>query len=85
MTAIRTVVLLGIAVLGTGCGSSSLQRDSTARSVGCTPNEVKITSKDSGAFDNIQSWYASCRGKQYRCVFVPGDKGGCYPATRSSG
>ncbi len=80
----RYVTLFLVAMIS-GCGSSSWQRDSTARSVGCTPNEVKITSKDSGTFDNIQSWYASCRGKQYRCVFVPGDKGGCYPATQSSG
>ncbi|MBU3668256.1 MAG: hypothetical protein FGM53_06985 [Rhodocyclaceae bacterium] len=81
----RVFILLVAIALGTGCGSSAWQRDSTARSVGCTPNEVKVTSKDSGAFDNIQSWYASCRGKQYRCVFVPGDQGGCYPATQSSG
>jgi hypothetical protein len=80
----RSTIVLLFASLCTACGSSAWQRDSTARSVGCTPNEVKVTRNDSGAFDNIQSWYASCRGKQYRCVFVPGDKGGCYPATPSA-
>lgn len=49
--------------------------------MGCKPEQVKVISKDSGAFDNIQSWYADCRGTRYRCVFVPGDRGGCYPAT----
>lgn len=69
---------LGLVLIG--CASSSAwERDSTARSVGCTPNEVKITSKDSGTFDRIQSWYADCRGMHYRCVYVPGDRGGCYP------
>lgn len=80
MTLHRITVLSLVVALGTSCGSTAWQRDSTANSVGCTPNEVKITSKDSGAFDNIQSWYADCRGKQYRCVFVPGDRGGCYPS-----
>lgn len=80
MTRHRIITLSLAVALSAGCGSSAWQRDSTARSVGCTPNEVKVTSKDSGTFDNIQSWYASCRGKQYRCVFVPGDRGGCYPA-----
>jgi hypothetical protein len=81
---VRNLLILLAFALCTGCGSSAWQRDSTARSVGCTPNEVKVTSKDSGAFDNIQSWYASCRGTRYRCVFVPSDKGGCYPVTGST-
>jgi len=81
---LRTLPLLIAILVSSGCGSSAWQRDSTARSVGCTPNEVKVTSKDSGTFDNIQSWYASCRGTHYRCVFVPGDKGGCYPAPQGA-
>ena len=76
----RDLASLTIGLLLIGCASSSAwERDSTARSVGCTPNEVKITSKDSGTFDRIQSWYADCRGTHYRCVYVRGDRGGCYP------
>lgn len=80
MSHVRYLVSLALGFMLIGCATSSAwERDSTTRSVGCTPNEVKITSKDSGAFDNIQSWYADCRGKHYRCVYVPGDRGGCYP------
>lgn len=43
-----------------------------------------MVSKDSGTFDSIQSWYADCRGTRYRCVFVPGDRGGCYPVNPTS-
>lgn len=73
------------AALLTGCASSSSwERTATASSVGCKPDQVKMVSKDSGSFDSIQSWYADCRGTRYRCVFVPGDKGGCYPVNPAS-
>jgi hypothetical protein len=71
-------------LLLTGCASSSSwERTATASSVGCKPEQVSVVRKDSGAFDSIQSWYADCRGTRYRCVFVPGDKGGCYPVNAS--
>ena len=85
MPMMRAPVLLCLTLLMTGCGTSSAwQRDSTARSVGCKPDEVRVTRQDSGSFDNIQAWYADCRGMHYRCVFVPGDRGGCYPAARAA-
>jgi hypothetical protein len=80
----RIFTLFVFIVLCTGCGSSAWERTATASSVGCKPEQVKVVSKDSGAFDNIQSWYADCRGTRYRCVFVPGNKGGCYPVTVSA-
>ncbi|WVH09052.1 MAG: hypothetical protein EoVTN8_370 [Fluviibacter phosphoraccumulans EoVTN8] len=52
--------------------------------MGCKPEQVKVVSKDPGAFDNIQRWYANCRDTRYRCVFVPGNKGDCYPVTGSA-
>ena len=71
-------------LLLTGCASSSSwERTATAASVGCKPEQVNVLRKDSGTFDSIQSWYADCRGTRYRCVFVPGDKGGCYPVNAS--
>ena len=76
----RYITALILALIMAACATpSSWERDSTARSVGCTPNEVRIVSKDSGSFDRIQSWYADCHGVHYRCVYVPGDRGGCYP------
>ncbi len=76
----RYITALILTLIMAACAtSSSWERDSTARSVGCTPNEVRIVSKDSGSFDRIQSWYADCHGVHYRCVYVPGDRGGCYP------
>ena len=76
----RYITALILALIMAACAtSSSWERDSTARSVGCAPNEVRIISKDSGSFDRIQSWYADCHGVHYRCVYVPGDRGGCYP------
>lgn len=81
----RSLIFFSLSLVITGCGSSSAwQRDSTARSVGCKPDEVRVTHQDSGRFDNIQAWYADCRGVHYRCVFVPGDRGGCYPASSKS-
>ena len=77
----RIFKLFFFIVLCSGCSSSAWERTATASSVGCKPEQVKVVSKDSGAFDNIQSWYADCRGTRYRCVFVPGNKGGCYPVT----
>ena len=74
-------VLILIACIANGCASSAWERSATANSVGCKPEQIKIVSKDSGGFDRIQSWYADCQGTRYRCVFVPGDKGGCYPAS----
>lgn len=76
----RYITALILTLIMAACAtSSSWERDSTARSVGCTPDEVRIVSKDSGSFDRIQSWYADCHGVHYRCVYVPGDRGGCYP------
>lgn len=80
----RLPTLLAIIAFVTGCTSSAWERTATATSVGCQPEQVKVISKDSGSFDRIQSWYADCRGTRYRCVFVPGDKGGCYPVNPSS-
>ena len=80
----RRLTQLFLIVLCAGCGSSAWERTATASSVGCKPEQVKVVSKDSGAFDNIQSWYADCRNTRYRCVFVPGNKGGCYPVTGSA-
>lgn len=81
----RVAALLLMTLLGAGCASSSSwERTATAASVGCQPEQVRVVRKDSGAFDRIQSWYADCRGTRYRCVFVPGDRGGCYPASPNS-
>lgn len=81
----RTATTLLISALCAGCATSaSWQRTATADAVGCQPEQVKIVSKDSGSFDSIQSWYADCRGVRYRCVFVPGNKGGCYPANSAT-
>jgi len=79
----RALSILTLMLL-TGCASSSSwERTATASSVGCKPEQVNVVRKDSGTFDRIQSWYADCRGTRYRCVFVPGDKGGCYPVNAS--
>lgn len=79
----RALSILTLMLL-TGCASSSSwERTATASSVGCKPEQVNVVRKDSGTFDSIQSWYADCRGTRYRCVFVPGDKGGCYPVNAS--
>lgn len=80
----RRVAILPFVLLAGCAASSSWERTATAASVGCSPEQVSVVSKDSGTFDSIQSWYADCRGTRYRCVFVPGDKGGCYPATPAS-
>ena len=84
MSFLRSGISLLIAALCTSCASSSWERTATASSVGCKPEQVTMVSKDSSAFDNIQSWYADCRGTRYRCVFVPGGKGGCYPVNPTS-
>ena len=59
-----------------GC-ATSWERSTTANATGCAPEEIKVAS-ESGAFDAIRMWNATCRGKTFRCVFVGGDKGGCY-------
>lgn len=76
-------LLIGTCLI-TGCTSSAWERTATATSVGCKPEQVNVIRKDSGTFDSIQSWYADCKGTRYRCVYVPGDKGGCYPVTGTS-
>lgn len=78
-TALLPLALL--AILSVGCTNTAWERTATAASVGCKPEQVTVIRKDSGTFDNIQSWYADCKGTRYRCVYVPGDKGGCYPVT----
>jgi len=78
-TALLPLALL--AILSVGCTNTAWERTATASSVGCKPEQVTVIRKDSGTFDNIQSWYADCKGTRYRCVYVPGDKGGCYPVT----
>ena len=69
------LVCLGALTLA-GC-ASSWERSTTANATGCKPEEIKIAS-ESGTFDAIRIWNATCRSKNYRCVFVGGDKGGCY-------
>ena len=73
---IQRLFLLVSAFALAGC-ATSWERSTTANATGCAPEEIKVAS-ESGAFDAIRMWNATCRGKTFRCVFVGGDKGGCY-------
>ena len=66
----RTIAMLMVGVLVTGCTNARISRSFSAGQIGCPDSEIAITNETaSGPMGRLHNWEAECRGKHFICSY----------------